>query len=281
MIRKLMRTAREVKMCSDAWEDDACLIGNARADEIRAVMDDYIALKTLVRRLRNGGMIVSTGDLSEVAIAKADACYRMYVDEDALGYAYIGSLKLSDQVGLFVKRDNTIHNPPPEDEAPVDAVTPRPTRPTCELRKVLEMNGSRRIYLAGRYSRREELLRIGKQLKGMGHEVTSRWLLGKHEMKDERPGHEEAMMFAEEDIQDILKADVLVAFTEEPGAQKGRARGGRHVEFGYAIARGMRVCVVGHRENVFCHLPEVMHFDSTERFMSWARRRKGIVCQAS
>ena len=44
-------------------------------------------------------------------------------------------------------------------------------------------------------------------------------------------------------------------------------RGGRHAEFGIALALGKRVIVIGPRENVFHALPAV------ERYESWAAFR--------
>ena len=35
------------------------------------------------------------------------------------------------------------------------------------------------------------------------------------------------------------------------------AAAGHHVEFGYALAQGKRIILVGHRENVFNYLPEI------------------------
>lgn len=80
---------------------------------------------------------------------------------------------------------------------------------------------------------------------------------------------EAAKRWAVEDIEDIDAADALIAFTEAPGDTPGRSRGGRHVEFGYAIGKGKPVCIVGIRENVFCHLPQVMHFDTFNQFITW------------
>ena len=37
-----------------------------------------------------GGKIVSTGELSEMEIATANACNNMFVDENALGYVWVG-----------------------------------------------------------------------------------------------------------------------------------------------------------------------------------------------
>lgn len=42
----------------------------------------------LLMKLREGGKIVSSGDLSTVAIATARACGRMTVDDDGFGYVY-------------------------------------------------------------------------------------------------------------------------------------------------------------------------------------------------
>ena len=42
------------------------------------------------------------------------------------------------------------------------------------------------------------------------------------------------------------------------------ARGGRHVEFGLALAAGKRLCIVGPRENIFHFLPRVEVFRSTD-----------------
>ncbi len=136
-----------------------------------------------------------------------------------------------------------------------------------------------KIYLAARYSRREELCGYRTQLQQRGYTVTSRWLNGGHQIDHagkqiggdgehlvEDGTAEEAKAlrrhFAVEDVEDVYAADMLIAFTEQP--RSGHSRGGRHVEFGLAIARGKKVIVVGPRENVFCWLPEIEAFDSFE-----------------
>jgi hypothetical protein len=116
------------------------------------------------------------------------------------------------------------------------------------------------IYLAARYGRRLELAAIARALTAAGHTITSRWLNGSH---DGRADVEAAL----EDLQDIDAADTVVSFTEGPGAVPGRARGGRHVEFGYALARGHRCIVVGHRENVFHHVPGVLVVENTAQLL--------------
>lgn len=142
----------------------------------------------------------------------------------------------------------------------------------------------RRVYLAARYSRRLELCEYRAELEQtMGLIVTSRWLNGTHQIdRDGKPIGEhgenlfengtgetaDAMRqrFVVEDVSDVYSADTLIAFTEEP--RVSNSRGGRHVELGLAIAKGLRVFVVGPRENLFCYLPEIVHVGSWEEFVS-------------
>ena len=123
-----------------------------------------------------------------------------------------------------------------------------------------------RCYLASRYSRREELLGYAAELRALGHEVTSRWLLGNHEMSDREVASEaanqERVRFALEDWEDLEAADCGIAFTEPPRSEF--SRGGRHVEAGAALAWEKLVYLVGPVENVFYALPQVRRFRSWE-----------------
>jgi hypothetical protein len=137
------------------------------------------------------------------------------------------------------------------------------------------------IYLAARYSRRLEMCAIRDELTALGHQVPARWLNGSHQIaRDGMPlteegerkfedGHPDAddlrMKFAQDDLADVLAADVLIAFTEQP--RSDASRGGRHVELGIAIGLQeccqvpMRVFVVGPRENLFCWLPGIEYYE--------------------
>lgn len=136
-----------------------------------------------------------------------------------------------------------------------------------------------RIYLAARYSRREELCGYREQLRAMGHDVRSRWLDGKHQISDsgnligdhgealvEAGGEAAALLrakFAQDDFEDVTGADVVISFTEPPRSKANR--GGRHVEFGIALAGGKRILVVGHRENIFHWLPHVEFYATPQQ----------------
>ena len=109
-----------------------------------------------------------------------------------------------------------------------------------------------RIYIAARYDRRFEMLGVAAAPDA------------RRPRRDVAGGSKAAvaaireLVAALEDVGDLAHADCLVTFTEQP--ERGvawAARGGRHVEFGIALACGKRLCVVGPRENVFHHLPSV------------------------
>jgi nucleoside 2-deoxyribosyltransferase len=126
-----------------------------------------------------------------------------------------------------------------------------------------------RIYLAGRYSRRNELRDYADTLRRHGHTVTSRWL------DEDKPldgaltdqTDEWLAQTAAYDLYYIDSADVLLFFSEDPLV--GIPRGGRHVEFGYALGRGKWINVIGPMENVFHYYKGMIkHYDSFESFLA-------------
>lgn len=119
-----------------------------------------------------------------------------------------------------------------------------------------------KIYLAARYSRRDSMRLLRDELVRMGHTVTSRWLETEWANRPDQssaapPEYREK--YAEIDMEDVKAADCVINFTEAPGDS---SLGGRHVEFGLAVAWGKRLVVVGHRENLFHHLPGVEFYES-------------------
>lgn len=120
------------------------------------------------------------------------------------------------------------------------------------------------VYLAAAFSRAAEMRGCRDQLEQHGYKVVSRWIdldpkvVGDPAPADvifldinERPDHYTGN--ASVDIRDLMHADIVVSFTG------GGRRGGRHVEFGWALAKAKRLIVVGPREHVFHCLPEVEH----------------------
>lgn len=144
--------------------------------------------------------------------------------------------------------------------------------------------------MASRYSRREELCRYRSELEILGHTVQARWLNGEHQLANDgtpigengaalvegtlRSGehlseHEQSeraaalrAKFARDDWEDVTGAELVINFTEPPRSTANR--GGRHVEYGIALALEIPVIVVGYRENIFHWLPAVRFVETWE-----------------
>ncbi len=133
-------------------------------------------------------------------------------------------------------------------------------------------NMTMKVYLAARFSRLPELVEYAAELDSAGIEVTSRWIRGGHEwvgMPDGEIPVKHLARFAKDDLEDIDAADVVVCFTESP--RSGPARGGRHFEAGYALAKDKRVLVVGYVENVFYCLPSIVFAETWGRALGLLR----------
>jgi len=105
------------------------------------------------------------------------------------------------------------------------------------------------VYLSARFGRKAELTGYIEELREHGINVTSRWLTTPTPTLND----EAWRWLAVTDKEDVHGADALVIFAEK---EQGGG-GGRHVEFGMALALDKLVIVVGEIENLFQRLPEV------------------------
>lgn len=117
-----------------------------------------------------------------------------------------------------------------------------------------------RVYLAAPYPSRDVLREYANDLFHIGFQVTSSWLLEEHEISPGTSGaavdlpDDQVDKHALDDMADIDRSELLVLFTEN--VVQGPSGGGRHVETGYALAKGMPIIVVGDPENVFHRLQD-------------------------
>lgn len=102
------------------------------------------------------------------------------------------------------------------------------------------------IYIACPYPERDYAIAVMHALEARGVTVTSRWLKAPDDLADEH---------ARKDLADVDACDWLLALN--PSAYHNAGTGGRHVELGYAIARGKRVMLVGERSNIFHYLSDL------------------------
>lgn len=143
-----------------------------------------------------------------------------------------------------------------------------------------------KYYFAARYSRHAEMRKYRDELMmaptlGLGgNYVTSSWIdAHKGEWQTSMTAAQiqertvEAADFANTDLADIDECHFFIAFTE---AENGDSKGGRHVEFGYALCQGKELIIIGPRENVFYALAH-QQYDTWEAFLEsledWEARR--------
>lgn len=133
-----------------------------------------------------------------------------------------------------------------------------------------------KVYLAAQFHQKDEINEYATQLRAAGIFVTSSWLdepfapntqLGEVNETTRRE-------YAQRDLLDIDEANLLVFFSI-PDTQLFR-RGGRHVEFGYALAKNIPILVVGPQENIFHSLD-----DRVKHFAAWGEALAALINQSA
>lgn len=126
------------------------------------------------------------------------------------------------------------------------------------------------IYLAADYSRQEEMREHRTELERCGFEVRSRWIDSPSKAAgiggtviDEMTMREYELC-AIRDLADLEQCQEFVLFTTGE-----LSRGGRHTEFGWALAKKMVIHLIGPREHTFHCLPSVIvrHYATWEAFV--------------
>ena len=123
-----------------------------------------------------------------------------------------------------------------------------------------------KVYIASRFERKDEMKSLSKILPGFGIHVQSRWLdetiSPTSQLSDITPVY--AKEQAGYDLEDIDSVDTLLFFADPVPLT---VRGGKHVEFGYALAKGKRIIVVGGNDNIFHYLDNIVHYLTVEDFI--------------
>ena len=120
-----------------------------------------------------------------------------------------------------------------------------------------------KVYLAGPFESRGEILHLKEALTSVGVYVTSTWLtehdsasMDALKARGRQALMDDARKRAIEDFKNIDEADYLVLYKPVELHRKPTT-GGHHVEVGYAQAKGKPVIIFGERENVFHYRPGV------------------------
>lgn len=118
-----------------------------------------------------------------------------------------------------------------------------------------------KMYLASRFDHKE-LMKVYREYIEKQTDITvcSRWI--------DSHDHITQVQASTEDYEDIYICDTLMFFSEHPTI--GYNSGGRHVEYGMALAFHKQIWVIGQKENVFHYYPEqIKHFESFVKWYNW------------
>jgi nucleoside 2-deoxyribosyltransferase len=121
-----------------------------------------------------------------------------------------------------------------------------------------------KVYLAAAYPRRFGMRQYRAELAQHGWAVTARWI--DQDFDDDAPAEAELAGFASNNLDDLHAADAAVFFTSDPST-----RGGMWVEFGYALAMGKAILVLGPHVNVFTRL--VDRVETWPAVIDWLEER--------
>ena len=135
-----------------------------------------------------------------------------------------------------------------------------------------------KVYIASAYQRRDQMRTYALDLQRIGWEVTSSWL--QQTLPFDAPvksfPESEMSKLAEQDVEDIRRADIFVTYTEP--VSRRYPRGGRHVEFGIALALHKPILIVGAVENIFHTLISCgRRFDAWSDLLDWIESNRDSI----
>jgi nucleoside 2-deoxyribosyltransferase len=124
-----------------------------------------------------------------------------------------------------------------------------------------------KVYISAPWPLKPQALAAKGLCEQAGIEVTSQWIT---QPQTAQLSH----AWATVDLADVAAADVLMALNPLEWEDKGT--GGRHVEFGYALASGKGIVIVGTRTNVFHYLNWILVVPDIESAIWYVKNRRAI-----
>lgn len=145
----------------------------------------------------------------------------------------------------------------------------------------------RYAYIAGRLDRKDELVVAERVLQEHNILPGTPWL---HNDTDIRREGADIPKLALMDYDAVMNADLLVFFSDNLDAPSEQdeytvpmrwATGGRHVEFGIALASRLDIVIIGDKQNIFHHYrnvdangkeadyQQIQQFDTLDDFVVW------------
>lgn len=127
----------------------------------------------------------------------------------------------------------------------------------------------KKVYIAASYPRRAEAQGVMALLELSGVAVTSWWL-----REETKEGYDQENMdhmagAAARDIADVIEADTIICLTD---GKVQLSMGGRHSEFGIALAMGKTCIIVGPREQVMHYHRDVIQYGAVSGLLQLASK---------
>ena len=121
------------------------------------------------------------------------------------------------------------------------------------------------VFLSAPYSRKEQIRRVAQECENVGAEVISDWHLEPYSPNMTLTDVPDSFLSSTacKDFHQVRCCHVFIFFAES--STTPTVRGGRHVEFGMALCSDCEIWVIGEKENIFHHLPNIIHFANEEQ----------------
>lgn len=130
------------------------------------------------------------------------------------------------------------------------------------------------VYVAGKYTAKERLKGERERMRAMGFKVDSLWMDQPEEGytfngRTEGERWKRAYDEARRDVENLQFVDAMVIDTQDESTT-----GGREVELGIALSRGIKVVVIGPVRNIFHHLAHA-RYESWDEFFAAEEAHRG------
>ena len=129
------------------------------------------------------------------------------------------------------------------------------------------------FYIAASYPRKEEARALAALLVQLHFRNKARWLVMEsigYAQGIDKVSYE----LAEIDFADVIASDLFIQITGD-----NLSRGGRHTELGMALALGKPILILGPKEQVFHHHPNVRLFTDSEALVIGVTNYRSSVCR--
>lgn len=129
-----------------------------------------------------------------------------------------------------------------------------------------------KIYLAASFDSKASMREHRTLAESFGHKVTSTWI----DLPDDMPLMSDRLdcekgQVARGDLNDIDQAQALVYF-----AGGSTTTGGKNIELGYALAKGMRIILVGDKSSVFHYLGSIEAAPSVSAAFRYLQSKEAV-----